>query len=366
MNSDDPIDTFILDSLARDPERLTARTAAKFKISRQAAARRVAKLRERGLIEASGTGRGRRYKLVTTSAIAKTYALAGLSEDTVWTESVAPVVADLPVNVRGIWQYAVTELVNNAIDHSGGTAVEILVHRTAPETFVEIKDDGIGIYKKISDALQLHDMREAILELAKGKFTTDPANHTGEGLFFSSKALDYFCLSANGLALVHVDGGSAESTGEVLIPEADSALARAERGTKIAMSFANNSTRELQAVFDKFAEPDEYTFAKTIVPVKLAQHEGDKLVSRSQAKRLTARFEKFRNVVLDFEGVEEIGQAFADEVFRVFQSRYPGTLLAPVRMTPAVEKMVKRAQFNLAEARAAVLSAGDGPDSPGK
>ena len=56
----------------------------------------------------------------------------------------------------------------------------------------------------------------------------------------------------------------------------------------------------LQEVFDQLAAPEEYTFAKTIVPVRLAQPEGEKLVSRSRAKRLTMRFERFQTVVLDF------------------------------------------------------------------
>jgi len=95
-------------------------------------------------------------------------------------------------------------------------------------------------------------------------------------------------------------------------------------------------------VFDQFAAPEDYTFAKTIVPVRLAQHEGEKLISRSQAKRLTMRFERFQTVVLDFTGVEEIGQAFADEVFRVFQQAHPATALVPTNMTSAVEMMFKR------------------------
>ncbi len=37
------------------------------------------------------------------------------------------------------------------------------------------------------------------------------------------------------------------------------------------------------------------------------------------------RFERFQTVVLDFTGVEEIGQDFADEVFRVFQRAHPAT-----------------------------------------
>ena len=113
-------------------------------------------------------------------------------------------------------------------------------------------------------------------------------------------------------------------------------------GTTVFMQLANDSARTTREVFDKFAAPDDYTFAKTLVPVRLAQPEGEKLVSRSQAKRLTMRFERFQTVVLDFADVGEIGQAFADEVFRVFQVAHPQTTLVPTNMEPGVKSMVSR------------------------
>ena len=76
----------------------------------------------------------------------------------------------------------------------------------------------------------------------------------------------------------------------------------------------------MREVFDAFTDPEEYSFDKTVVPLRLAQYEGEKLVSRSQAKRVANRFERFKRVELDFAGVSEIGQAFADELFRVFAS----------------------------------------------
>ena len=150
--------------------------------------------------------------------------------------------------------------------------------------------------------------------------------------FFSSKVMDAFDIHSGILHFMHD-----EWQADVLLERPANAP-----GTLVLMRLANDSGRTVQEVFDQFAAPEEYSFAKTIVPVRLAQHEGEKLVSRSQAKRLTQRFERFQTVVLDFTGVEEIGQAFADEVFRVFQKKHPATMLAPTNMTPAVEKMFKR------------------------
>lgn len=109
------------------------------------------------------------------------------------------------------------------------------------------------------------------------------------------------------------------------------------------MRLANDSPRAMRSVFDEFSDQEEYSFDKTVVPVRLAQHEGEKLVSRSQAKRVAHRFERFKRVVLDFEGVAEIGQAFADELFRVFAAGHPNVRLTPINTSPAVANMVRRA-----------------------
>jgi hypothetical protein len=58
------------------------------------------------------------------------------------------------------------------------------------------------------------------------------------------------------------------------------------------------------------------------------------------------RFERFQSVILDFDGVAEIGQAFADEVFRVFRVAHPKTALVPIHMTDAVREMVGRVTAN--------------------
>jgi hypothetical protein len=108
------------------------------------------------------------------------------------------------------------------------------------------------------------------------------------------------------------------------------------------LRLANDSTRQIQAVFDAFTNAEEFTFDKTVVPLRLAQHEGEKLVSRSQAKRVAHRFERFKRVELDFTGIEEIGQAFADEMFRVFATAHPDIRITPVNTCPAVAQMIRR------------------------
>lgn len=308
--------------------------AAENEITRQAAHAHLAALVKAGQLVAEGATRSRVYRLAVTAHETKCFPRLGLSEDVAWRDIGAPLVKDLPQNVRDIWGYGMTEMINNAIDHSAAENIEIGISRNALNTTGWVIDDGEGIFLKIQNALGLFYPRESILELAKGKLTTDPANHTGEGIFFSSKMFDQYEIRSGNLHFTH-----GLDRPDFLLERDQSA-----HGTTVLMKLANTSERDTGVIFREFAAPEEYTFDKTIVPVRLAQYEGEKLVSRSQAKRLTMRFERFRTVILDFEGIESIGQAFADEIFRVFQKAHPELTMMVVHMTADVDYMVKRAQ----------------------
>jgi hypothetical protein len=55
-----------------------------------------------------------------------------------------------------------------------------------PKTWM---DHGVGIFEKIMKHFNLADAREALLELSKGKLTSDPRNHSGEGIFSRPECL---------------------------------------------------------------------------------------------------------------------------------------------------------------------------------
>ncbi len=86
----------------------------------------------------------------------------------------------------------------------------------------------------------------------------------------------------------------------------------------------------------------DYGFDKTEVRVKLYTLAGIH-VSRSQARRVLSGLEKFKIVVFDFDRVSMVGQAFADEIFRVFQNKYPYIKLETENMNESVKFMVERA-----------------------
>jgi hypothetical protein len=234
--------------------------------------------------------------------------------------------------------------VNNAIDHSEAKRISVDVDLRDDVLRISVDDDGIGIFRKITRALDLPDERLALLELSKGKFTTDPRNHSGEGVFFTSRVFDHFQIVSSGLFFDHD-----ETEADDVLFDMDDANAL---GTAVHMAIGVDSKRRLKDVFDAYSSgPDEYAFAKTVVPVRLAQVGDQNLVSRSQAKRLLQRIEKFRHVVLDFERIGSIGQAFADEIFRVFANAHPEVELIATNAAPDVQQMIRRAEVARDEGR---------------
>lgn len=317
----------LLDNLAK-------RLADTFAVSRPTAHKYIRELIDDGILRRTGLGT---YEFVLRSNVIECD-VAGLEEDVVWRDSVAPLLSDLPPNVRDICRFGCTEMINNVIDHSESEEVTITVRRSPFHVEIEVDDQGVGIFRKIATAMGLDDDRHAVLELAKGKVTTDPVNHTGEGIFFSSRTFDRFQIYSGGVLLNHELGDQRDWI------MGDEQPHDAVNGTLVEMMMRNDSETRLKDIFDQYSsEEDDYGFDKTVVPVKLMQYGDDQLVSRSQAKRLMSRFDRFKTVVLDFQDVPSIGQAFADEVFRVFQADHPEVEIVAIRTNEEVARMMTRA-----------------------
>jgi anti-sigma regulatory factor (Ser/Thr protein kinase) len=335
LNSNE-IREFILRSVTKHPGDISAVTANHFDITRQAAHWHVASLVKKGLLKAEGATRSRRYSLQPTVDFATTLAVRNLAEDKVWREHVAPLLEDLPANVFKICNYGFTEMVNNVIDHSEGTELAIAVVRTPVSIDIKVADNGIGIFNKLQKELALDDPLHSLLELSKGKLTTDPKRHSGEGIFYSSRMFDLFMIRSGNIVFAHLVDS------DFLLDSEASHV----QGTEITMRIDLASKKTTQAVFDAFTVDNAFGFDKTIVPVFLSAYGDENLVSRSQAKRLLARFEVFKVIMLDFSKVVSIGQAFADEVFRVFADEHPDIKLVPIRASEQIENMIKHVTAN--------------------
>ena len=307
-----------------------------FHVSRQTIHRHLSVLVDKGFLLAEGNTRSRTYKLGPVRAHTAIVPLKDLQESDVYSREFAGTFSGLPKTVEEICHYGFTEILNNAIDHSQGTTATITVERRHQSIQIMISDNGEGIFGYITRILSLHDPRESLLELSKGKLTTDPENHTGQGIFFTSRAFDNFLIISGELVFSHND---AYSSDYLLHNQLD------HKGTHVLMEIALNSQKDLSVVFSDFTgtEDEDYTFNKTIVPVKLALYEGDRLISRSQAKRILNRVEHFKYVMLDFQDIDFIGQAFADEVFRVFINKNPQILIQSINTSSNISKAITAA-----------------------
>lgn len=286
-----------------------------------------------GTLERHGRGPASRYRLRT---IRHRFRRESLDEHQAWEEIATEIarIRPLPADATRSLAYAASEILNNAIDHSRGRTVDVTVEFAKDgATVTTIKDDGVGVFRRVCEDFGYATPADAIVQLEKGKLTSDPTRHSGEGLFFSSKAVTAFRLESQGVAWV-VDGRAR-----------DSGIAPSEvrRGTRVRLEVAPAQVPRLEDLFAAYTDPTTLEFARTRTTVKLAAL-GSVLVSRSEAKRVIARLTAFRHVTLDFAGVEVVGQGFCDEVFRVFAHAHPEVALEPVGMNDTIAFMVGRAR----------------------
>jgi anti-sigma regulatory factor (Ser/Thr protein kinase) len=286
-----------------------------------------------GILERRGKGRAARYHL---RALRRRFRRAGLDEHRAWEVMAADIarIRPLEADVARSLAYAASEILNNAVDHSGGRTVDVAVSfERGGATVTTVQDDGIGVFRRVAQDFGYATPQDAIVQLEKGKLTSDPARHSGEGLFFSSKAVTRFRLESQGTAWV-VDNQ---------VHDSGIGASEVRRGTRVRLEVVPGHVPRLEEVFAAYTDPESLRFTRTRATIKLAGL-GRTLVSRSEAKRLVTRLADFRHVTLDFSGVEVAGQGFCDEVFRVFASAHPQIALEPVGMNDTVAFMVDRAR----------------------
>jgi anti-sigma regulatory factor (Ser/Thr protein kinase)/biotin operon repressor len=317
-----------------------AAIAAALGISRQAVHAHLGRMLDAGELVRRGRTRGVQYMLPSSgkrppSAAAPEYQRSfdreGLQEDAVFAELslFLGLRAGLSKVAYKVFNYAFTEMLNNAIEHSHSVTCAVRASLAAREIRAVIRDHGVGVFHSIALRMGLRDENDAIGELLKGKATTMPDRHTGEGIFFTSKACDRLTLRSH-----RIECAFNGRTGDVVVN-----LRKPIRGTEVNVCVSRSARRRLEDVFAAFA-PEEYDFRfeRSIVTVRFVAKD---YVSRSEAKRLVARLDSFREVVLDFDGVRSIGQGFADEIFRIFRSLHPRILLSRVNVEPALEAVIR-------------------------
>jgi anti-sigma regulatory factor (Ser/Thr protein kinase) len=343
------INTDVIIEIVNSQGRVTTRELSdRFGVSRQYLNQLISKLVAEGiLIKIGGTrtafyvsaGYLKDHPQFIKDAFVKKYKNVALEEYRVLMEieQKLPLIAGLPENIRSIFAFAFSEMLNNAIEHSNSKRIDIgVIVRNGKLTFT-IDDSGIGVFRSIIKKKKLHSETEAIQDLLKGKTTTMPKSHSGEGIFFTSKSGDRFTLDSFGYQLIITADPKDVKINNV---------ASHKRGTRVIFEIATDSQRYLAEVFNKYAnvtDDSDYGFDKTEIRVKLYETSGIN-ISRSQARRILSGLEKFKIIILDFENVPIVGQSFADEIYRVFQKSHPDIVLQEENMSEGVRFMISRAK----------------------
>lgn len=239
--------------------------------------------------------------------------------------------AKVTENVAKITEYAFTEILNNAIEHSRSKKIEIRMEAHPGNIVFTVIDKGVGIFNNIMKKKNLNNEMEAIQDLLKGKLSTAPAEHSGEGIFFTSKVADLLTIHSSTKKVLFNN----------LIDDVFVKTIKPTSGTKVNFSIDLNSSRKLADVFRQYTD-DAFQFSKTKVTIKLFKS-GAGYISRSQARRILVGLEKFKTVILDFEGIDAVGQAFADEVFRIWKARHKHIDLITKNANKDIVFMLKRA-----------------------
>ena len=326
---------FLLQRIFEEDPNFVDRTMEAFSVSRSTVYNYLTTLQNNGEVERVGGSMPYRILYKTSRFTVDT--TREHSEDRMFNRDVAPLLADLPANVQKIWRYAFTAMLNNAFEHARASAIVCVVSRSRLSTIVGILDNGVGIFRRIQqdqkeETGELLTQGEAASLLYAGGYTSDPDSHSGEGIFFTSRLMDHFAIRSD-MQLFTMDEDDADEEGGERF-----------RGTAVQMALDNDSTKELGEIMDRYLDPEE-GFVRTEIPVARF-FGGDFPVSRSEARRLLAVLEDFREAELDFTGVAEVGRDFAHELFSVAAGQYPLLRLKVTNAAELVEKALRRAGYS--------------------
>ena len=327
------IRSYILKLIDARDKNFVHKTVEAFGVSKSSVYNYVKRMCEEGILQkAEGSAS---YEIVTEEYQFSYENDGTLGEDCVFRRDIEPHLAHLEKNVRSAWHYAFTEMMNNAIEHSRASHISVYLSMNALHTAVEIVDDGVGIFRNIRDFLKEERGEDVALEecaalLFAGKFTTAKRYHSGEGIFFTSHLMDEFRILSDGSFFTR---NNFEESGVKKV-------AGLEGGTYVFMSLSNQTGKTTRAVFDRFSDVEE-GFIRTHVPIAHMFAYGNP-ISRSEARRLGQMIDPFKEITLDFSGVEEVGQAFCHELFVVWQRDHADVTLTVENAAEDVSFMIRR------------------------
>ena len=315
---------------ARDKD-FARKTVEYFEVSKSSVYNYVKKMCEENVIRK--TGGTFPYEIVTDTYEFKYKNDGTVGEDRAFRRDIEPLIRGYEKNVYSAWQYAFTEMMNNAIEHSSADEIIVRLMKDPLKTTVVIVDNGIGIFKNIQQFVKRErgeslELDECAALLFAGKFTTAKSYHSGEGIFFTSHLMDEFYIRSDDMFFSR--NNFTDKTENIVT----------NTGTVVSMSLGNKSKKTTIEVFDRFSDIED-GFIRTHIPISHMFSYGNP-VSRSEARRLGEIISGFKEIDLDFANVEEVGQAFCHELFVVWQNANADVVLNVSNAGENVDRMIRR------------------------
>ena len=305
MKSSKNIKSFILDNIPKHQKDIIQTTIHRFGISRQAIHKHMKRLIDEKKVIAHGTTKGRYYELIPYVNFNKNLEINQIiSVEELIKDYVEPHIQGLPKNIFQIFEFSISALINNVLEHSNASKLYYKIFINHNEAHFILNDNGEGIFNNIKSKFKLPNVCFAALELTKGYVSTNPKIHSGEELYAVMNLFDFTKIDSSGRSLTFVN----ENTDWELKPSLQ------KKGSRFHLKISASSRRTCAEIFEKIFENEK---SRIRIPVGLLDISKYKVISsRSQAKNLLRNVENYKKIEFDFKKIDLIGPAFAEALVK--------------------------------------------------
>lgn len=331
MNSSNQIKQFILENISSHQRDIIKAAIHKFGISRQAILKHMNALINENRVIAHGKTRDRFYEIMPQVNYSKSIEITDeVSPSQILKNQILPNFSTLNKNIYEICEFSIMAILANTFEHSKATRLNYKLFITPTETHIFMSDNGLGIFSKIQDKLELGSTQIAVIEVAKGHVTTDPKNHAGEELMTVIRLFDHVTIEASGLCLSYFSDSKNWSV----------TSSQQTNGTRFHLEIKTNSRRTCQETFHQIFNQENKSVR---IPVNLIRAKNELVNSRSQAKKLLLNIREMEEIKFDFNNIELIGPAFADELIRTTKHKNDSADIKWVNSNETVDLLMSRA-----------------------
>ena len=305
MKSSNQIKKFILDNINHHKRDIIQTAIQRFGISRQAALKHMHFLIDQKQVVAHGKTRDRFYELKPYVNLSKTIDIdSEFSVQSILQKQIFPHFSSLSFNIREICEFSFSAILQNILDHSKATKLYYKLYLSHNDVHIIIGDNGRGLFEHIKSSLNLENIKVAAIELAKGHVTTDPEYHSGDELNAVIQLFDKVTIDSSGKSLVFIN-----KTQDWIIKNSPH-----QQGTRIHLEIETDSQRNCKDIFQNLFNTRNESVR---IPINLLTVEESALVnSRAQAQSILRNISNWKNIEFDFNNIDLIGPAFADELVR--------------------------------------------------